>query len=152
MSAAKNNESYAPRGRGRIVFSVLAVLLAALGTWFWADRTNEPVPSGAGPAVKGTLHLETFVLNLADPDQRSYLRVGIDLGLGREIGKGNSKDAPVSEARDTILGVLGRCRVDELLTEAGKTKLKADLLRALQQRLPGLEVQEVYFTEFLIQR
>jgi len=159
VSAAKNNESYAPRGRGRIVFSVLAVLLAALGTWFWAVRVNEPTPSGAGPTVKGTLHLETFVLNLADPDQRSYLRVGIDLGLGREVAKGNgssnsnSKDAPpVAEVRDTILGVLGRCRVDELLTEAGKTKLKADLLHALQERLPGLQVQEVYFTEFLIQR
>lgn len=155
MSAAKNNESDAPRGRGRIVFPLLAVVLATLGTWFWGERTNEPVPSGAGPAVKGTLHLETFVLNLADPDQRAYLRVGIDLGLGREIGKGNgnSKDAPpVAEVRDTILGVLGRCRVEELLKEAGKTKLKADVLHALQERLPGLDVEEVYFTEFLIQR
>ena len=103
--------------------------------------------------MKGTLHLETFVLNLADPDQRSYLRVGIDLGLGREIGKANVRDAlPVAEVRDTILGVLSRCRVDEVLTEAGKTKLKADLLHALQERMPGLEVEEVYFTEFLIQR
>jgi flagellar basal body-associated protein FliL len=30
--------------------------------------------------------------------------------------------------------------------------LKASLVAALQQRLPQLEVQEVYFTEFLIQR
>jgi hypothetical protein len=30
--------------------------------------------------------------------------------------------------------------------------LKEDLLRALQARLPGLGVEEVYFTEFLIQR
>jgi flagellar basal body-associated protein FliL len=30
--------------------------------------------------------------------------------------------------------------------------LKADLLRALQERVPGLMVKEVYFTEFLIQR
>jgi flagellar basal body-associated protein FliL len=31
-------------------------------------------------------------------------------------------------------------------------KLKEDLLHALQERLPGLEVEDVYFTEFLIQR
>jgi flagellar basal body-associated protein FliL len=152
VSATKKNESPAPRGRGGIALSLCAVVLTALGVWFWASRTSEPVLSGAGPAVKGTLHLETFVLNLADPDQRSYLRVGIDLGLGREAGKGNGNDAPVAEVRDTILGVLGRYRVDELLTEAGKAKVKADTLHALQERLPGLEVEEVYFTEFLIQR
>jgi len=101
--------------------------------------------------VKGTLHLETFVLNLADPGQRSYLRVGIDLGLGRELGKGENA-AAVGPVRDTIVGVLAQSRVDELLTAKGKAKLKEDLLRALQERVPGLEVEEVYFTEFLIQR
>jgi hypothetical protein len=30
--------------------------------------------------------------------------------------------------------------------------LKAEVLHALQERLPGLTVVEVYFTEFLIQR
>ena len=100
--------------------------------------------------MAGTLHLETFVLNLADPQQRSYLRVGIDLGLSHEIGRG--ENAPVAEVRDTILGVLAQCRVEDLQIAAGKTKLKEDLLRALQARLPGLGVEEVYFTEFLIQR
>ncbi len=78
------------------------------------------------------------------------MRVGVDLGLGHELGKG--KNAPVAEVRDTIIGVLAQCRVEELLTEKGKTKLKADLLQALQAREPELAVVEVYFTEFLIQR
>lgn len=101
--------------------------------------------------MKGTLHLETFVLNLADPGQRSYLRVGIDLGLGRELGRGENA-SPVGAVRDTVVGVLAQSRVDELLTATGKAKLKADLLQALQERVPGLQVEEVYFTEFLIQR
>ncbi len=67
-----------------------------------------------------------------------------------EIGRGET--APVGQVRDTILGVLAESRVDELLTTQGKTKLKAGLLRALQEREPGLGVEEVYFTEFLIQR
>ena len=58
----------------------------------------------------------------------------------------------MAEARDTILGVLGQWRVEDLQDEKGKAKLKADLLRALQERMPGLGVEEVYFTEFLIQR
>ncbi len=78
------------------------------------------------------------------------MRVGIDLGLGRELGR--SENVPVALVRDTILGVLGQARVADLLEEKGKAKLKADLLRALQERVPGLAVEEVYFTEFLIQR
>lgn len=101
--------------------------------------------------VKSTLHLETFVLNLAGSDQRSYLRVGIDLGLGRELGKGETAP-PVAQVRDTILSVLAQARVENLLDEKGKTKLKADLLHALQETVPRLQVEEVYFTEFLIQR
>ncbi len=61
--------------------------------------------ASGGGAAKGSLHLETFVLNLADPGQRSYLRVGIDLGLAEAVRRG--EESPVAEARDTILGVLG---------------------------------------------
>ncbi len=130
----------------------LLVVAVIAGAWVWGRRGSEPeaVPS-SDSAVKSTLHLETFVLNLADPGQRSYLRAGIDLGLGRALGKG--EDAPpVAAIRDTILGVLEQRKVDDLLTEAGKTKLKADLLQALQQRVPEQKIEEVYFTEFLIQR
>jgi flagellar basal body-associated protein FliL len=134
-----------------IGFWVLAVVLVAAGAWVWSTRSSRPeIPDSASGQRKGTLHLETFVLNLADPGQRSYLRVGIDLGLAREMGRRETE--PVGEVRDTILGVLAESRVDDLLTAEGKNKLKAGLLRALQQRVPGLGVEEVYFTEFLIQR
>jgi flagellar protein FliL len=133
-----------------IAFFVLAAVILALGAGFWIRRRPE-VSAGGGAQVKGALHLETFVLNLADPGQRSYLRVGIDLGLGRELRKGENA-APVGLVRDTIVGVLAQSRVDDLLTAKGKAKLKADLLQALQERAPGLDVEEVYFTEFLIQR
>jgi len=153
MPTAKNAESKGqPASRMGIAVSVVAVVVLALGAGFWSTRKAGPEISGSGGLqVKGTLHLETFVLNLADPGQRSYLRVGIDLGLGRELGKGENA-AAVGPVRDTIVGVLAQSRVDELLTAKGKAKLKEDLLRALQERVPGLEVEEVYFTEFLIQR
>jgi len=131
---------------------VPAVILAATGAWYWMSRGNESSAAASeGTRVKSTLHLETFVLNLADPDERSYLRVGVDLGLNREPKRGEEL-APVAEVRDTILGVLAEAKVDALMTVEGKTKLKQDLLHALQQRVPQLGVEEVYFTEFLIQR
>jgi flagellar basal body-associated protein FliL len=151
-SARKAQGTAPPSSRIGVAFLALVIVLLALGAWFWSThRTGPGVSVGAGRSVKSSLHLETFVLNLADREQRSYLRVGIDLGLGREMGRGEN-GPPVGQVRDTILAVLAQSRVDDLLTAAGKAKLKEDLLHALQERMPGLEVEEVYFTEFLIQR
>jgi flagellar basal body-associated protein FliL len=141
-----------PARRGGTLAVVLPILIVgAIGIWFWANRSGDTSSEDGGTRIKSTLHLETFVLNLADTDQRSYLRVGIDLGLTQEIKRGETV-APVAQIRDTILGVLSEAKVDELMTAAGKAKLKQDLLHALQERLPQQGVEEVYFTEFLIQR
>ena len=127
------------------------LVLGSVGVWFWMGHRAETAVGGESEArVKFTLHLESFVLNLGDPDQRSYLRVGVDLGLGREAAKADT--LPVAPVRDTILGVLAQAKVDELLDAKGKDNLKNDLLRALNRRVPELEVREIYFTEFLIQR
>ena len=108
------------------------------------------LPRTKRPGCARLSHLETFVLNLADADQRSYLQVGIDLGLNQEAKHGET--APVAQVRDTILGVLAEAKVNDLMTVTGKAKLKENLLHALQERMPQLGVAEVYFTEFLIQR
>lgn len=146
----KKPAKLASRSR-RAAFILPALALAVLGGWFWSRRGNEPAVSPQdGSHLVSTLHLETFVLNLADPTQKSYLRVGIDLGLNRELKHG--EDPPAARVRDTIIGVLALAKVDELLTAKGKESLKEDLLHALKQRVPELGVEEVYFTEFLIQR
>ena len=125
--------------------------LALVGIWFWSRVDRSGVAANAQLGVKSTLHLESFVLNLADADQRSYLRVGIDLGLNKELKRGE-EGPPVAKIRDTILTVLAVAKLEDLLTVDGKTKLKENVLHALQERAPEVGVEEVYFTEFLIQR
>lgn len=144
------NNAPARRGR-RLAFLLPVLMLAGLGIWFWMSRSSDSALASDAGTVRSTLHLETFVLNLADADQRSYLRIGIDLGLN-QAAKQSEVSAPVAEIRDTILTVLSQARVEDLLTAPGKAKLKQDLLHALQERMPQLGVEEVYFTEFLIQR
>ena len=149
---AKQMSDSKRHSRTGILFLLLVVAGVAIAAiWFWSGGRSEASSPEPVDQIKYTLHLETFVLNLADPGQRSYLRVGIDLGLGR--GKAKSDEVlPISQVRDAILGVLSQARVDDLLGESGKSKLKANVLSALQERVPQLMVREVYFTEFLIQR
>jgi flagellar basal body-associated protein FliL len=133
----------------RNVLLAVAVVAVSLTGLVWSTRRTENETQTSGQVVS-TVHLETFVLNLADPGQRAYARVGIDLGLGRTLRKG--ENPPVAELRDTIIEVLGQGKADDLLTAKGKAQLKQDLLRALQQRAPTLDIADIYFTEFLIQR
>ena len=124
-------------------------------------RKPPPAPSSVGndslgAADKGVLHLEPFVVNLADPKENRFLRVGIDLGLEKPLpgkeGKSGEGDVPAARIRDCILYVLSTWRSDALLATDGKQKLKDEILRALQDRVPELGVKEVYFTDFLVQR
>lgn len=149
--ASPKTEVKASGGRGSLIFLALVIAAVVAAAWFWNARRSGTVSAQAGSAVKSTLHLETFVVNLSDPGQRSYLRAGIDLGLGRELGR-NEEAPPVAKIRDAILGVLAEVKADDLLTEKGKSDLKAELLHALQQAVPEQKVEEVYFTELLVQR
>ena len=133
-----------------ILVGSLAVIGAAV--WLWSKHGKDSVAGASGISpVQSTLHLETFVLNIGGGDQRAYLRVGIDLQLDQDAKRAEEL-VPVAQVRDAVLGVLGEANADELLTANGKSKLKQDLLRSLQQRIPALGVKQVYFTEFLIQR
>jgi len=141
--------------KGNFAWIGWAVLLTVgiPGAWLLRGRMQPSPEAVNANAIRSVLHLDTFVLNLADPDERAYLRVGIDLGLTSELPATQSPNAPpVALVRDTILGVLATAKPPDLLTPQGKTKLKDDLLRALRERAPALGVQEVYFTEFLVQR
>lgn len=53
--------------------------------------------------------------------------------------------------RDAILSVLATAQPEALLNIEGKRQLKDELLKTLQERAPRLAVENVYFTEFLVQ-
>ncbi len=106
------------------------------------------------------LPLESFTVNLADPEEGHYLRATLALGVegqlpsgGKTEGKGPETGAvSMATIRDSILSVLTTCKSEELLTPEGKAKLKADLISALNRDVPALQARAVYFTEFLVQR
>jgi flagellar FliL protein len=154
------NDSDSGFGKTATAFAagLLAFALLAGGAWFLTSKrragTGSP-PAAATPSVKEVMHLESFVVNLADPSGDCFLRVGVDLGLERSINPHGEKEAaalPTAQVRDVILRVLSTYNSDDLLAPEGKIKLKGELVKSLQGTIPELGVREVYLTDFLVQR
>ena len=141
-----------------IVLVVLVVVLGGAAFWMWKHQSVKVVESEPEkPKVESVFHLEPFVLNLSDTETKSYLRVGVEIGISKVPKKEKSEGAgegwpPVALVRDTILEVLSAGKSADLLTSEGKTKLKEDILAALRKRAPEMGAEEIYFTEFLVQR
>jgi flagellar basal body-associated protein FliL len=149
------------QGRKGWVAVVLALALGSAGILVWLGAQRSTGASG-GAAAEFSLPLETFVVNvtaanvsgssnLSGSSQRGYLRIGITLGLAHPLPRNQAEAASTARVRDTILAVLAGAQPDELLTLEGKRQLKNELLKALQERVPQLAVENVYFTEFLVQ-
>jgi flagellar FliL protein len=139
---------------GVVIFLLGLALLTATGSTGCRrspTAQNSEGKDSADVKDKGVLHLEPFVVNLADTENNSFLRVGIDLGLDKPLS-GKEGEASSPRIRDCIICVLSTWRSEALLAPDGKQKLKEEILHAVKDRVPELGAQEVYLTEFLVQR
>ena len=146
-----------------LIAIVMVVLVgAAAGVFFFkkrkpAAKAEEKPAAAASEVPKAIMHLETFTVNMNDPEQKAFLRLGVDLGLGKDPKNEKEKEKeagppPTALIRDTIVFVLINTKPDDVTTAEGKKALKEQILHALQERLPELQVQNVYFNEFIMQR
>ena len=159
---------------------MIAVILAggistagAGGAVYWLVKSGR-IPLGNGSRVEAVakpepvktklMPLDPLLVNLADADGHSYLRVSLTLKVEdpppdknakakeEKPEKGASKNEFDAEERDAALGILGRETSVELLAPDGKERLKKDLATVLKERVPEVKVVDVLITEFLVQR
>ena len=104
-------------------------------------------------AKGAVLDLEPFVVNLADTDSPRYLRVKITLMIDDKFALTHLSEnkALLSKTRDMILQTLSRKRSDQIIGEAGKRDLRAEILAKLDPIYHEPKVVDVMFTEFVIQ-
>ena len=95
------------------------------------------------------LPLEEFLVNLAGNNDH-YLKATFNLGLrkGETEEKFKEEIAPI---RDAILSILTTKQPEDLATEAGKEKLKKEMVEKINKELGGDKVVKVYFMSFATQ-
>jgi flagellar basal body-associated protein FliL len=148
-----------------VIISVLLLIAANVGFWFYRIKVQErtvPVMAAAqAPAQQQSesVALEPFVVNLAAGE--GYLKVAMTLVVRSPEPASQtaqkSKRAPheilgSAVVRDSILSTLSAQDAATLLTVEGKEALKKALKSALEAKAPGVDVTDVYFTEFLVER
>ena len=141
------------------IIGLLALGAAGGFAWYMVQRGHSGQATAAGKQEGGARYivpLEGFTVNLADPEETHFFRVTLALGLGSlpagATAENLNSEVPVPRVRDSIVSVLTLCKADILLTPEGKSQLKKNLLDGLHRDVPDLDVRDIYFTEFLVQR
>jgi flagellar FliL protein len=154
-----------PKRGSKLPLLIAGVLLAAGGGFvayqrLWTDPARHAEPP---PEEPGTVELEPFVLNLADPMGDRFVRVGMSVFLDRKsVAERSSGGLGLVKLRDRIIATLSSARASELASLEGKEALRRELIQAIQSLMndpPFLaegeehpaRVQELLFTAFLLQ-
>ena len=114
-----------------------------------ADKQEDAEkPEQQGPTE--IYSLPPFVVNLADPLGRRYLKVAIDVEVvSKKVADEMDKNLP--RVKDTLLLLLSSKTFSDLDSMEEKITLKNEIVQRLNQILGKGKVVNVYFTEFVAQ-
>lgn len=163
-----------PKSKRLVMIGVILVLLAVAlaGGWLYLQKRNadimlgieeeheeeeeEMVVEAAAPIY---LPLDTMVVNLS-PDGDRVAQIGITLEVSDDPSMEKVKSY-LPALRSDILLLLSQRTAEELLTNEGKEKLKADILASAAAQLKAARkkgekrgpqpVRKVHFSSFIVQ-
>jgi flagellar protein FliL len=136
-----------------VLIALVAAAAAAGGMYFFlANRGKPSAPPPPPPPV--FFSLEPMTVNLLSDDGQHYLRVGLTLKIADEKMQARLTQH-MPELRSRILLDLSNKHPEELSTLEGKQALAKELQALIEQPTdalaPPAEVQQVLFTEFVVQ-
>jgi flagellar protein FliL len=156
-------------GKGKIlIIAVLAVIVLGGGGgaayWMWAgnraaasaEATAEHDGEATKPVTKenlGLVELPGFLVNLADPGGQAYLRVTLNLLVADEEQARLFAEKPAMKSllRSSILEVLALQTGGVLVTPEGKGALKRAIIERVKALGLKVEVEDVLFSDFVVQ-
>ncbi len=160
-----SGEKEKKRGFLFVAIVVLVLLAATGGAAYWfgvipglGPSAQESLEEGGEPAdphakklsLGPTMALDPFIVNLADPDGKRYLKANIEVEFyGERVPEGMHEVMP--QLRDSLLTLLTSKSFEDIRTPEGKQALREEIIARLNQSLKTDSVKGVYFTEFIIQ-
>lgn len=103
---------------------------------------------GKDKAPSNLVPLPAFVVNLADPNARRYLKVVLEVEM---TSNPELLEANMAKVRDTLLLLLSSKNSQDVASLEGKILLRKEIVDRINQALGQAKVARVYFTDFVIQ-
>jgi flagellar FliL protein len=94
--------------------------------------------------------MPTFVVNLADPLGRRYLKLGLDVEVRDEQAQTELEMAQ-PKVKDKLLLLLSSKTYQDLASLQSKLELKEEIVQRINQVIGKNKVMNVYITEMVIQ-
>lgn len=157
---------------GKLKWIILILLLLVLagagggGAYWWfvmrpaaqtAEGAQEAAESkgdakgGEAPARNAKVaKLPTFLVNLADPTGRRYLKLTMEVEVGSDATV-KELEGQSAKVRDAVILLLSSKSYADLAPIESKLQLKNEVADRLNQILGGPKVLRVYITEMVIQ-
>lgn len=114
-----------------------------------APPADAQAPQGE-PTDTVLVSLPPFVVNLADPLGRRYLKLTVDVEM-RDQDAADTLNKNVPKVRDAIILLLSSKTFADLSSIQNKLALKDEIVKRLNQVTGGSSVLRVYFTEMVVQ-
>ena len=114
------------------------------------EVASQEAKKEAAPVIGEMLVMEPFVVNLADPKGKRYLKVKIELELeNKEAVDKATKVSP--KLRDMVIMMLTSLGFEEIMTPEGKIRVRDELLERFNEIMKPDHIKNIYFTEFVVQ-
>lgn len=110
------------------------------------SQDAQKVHDSLGPLLK----MEDFVVNIMHKDATRFLKIGITLeAKDKESGEHIKRRMP--QITDAVLLLVGNKNFDQIKDLQGKLQLKADLISHLNSLLGSDRLNDIFFTDFVVQ-
>ena len=95
-------------------------------------------------------NMETFLVNLNEPQGKRYLKAKVTIELDTENVQ-VELERRLPQIRDGVLTMLSSKAYSDISDLTGKYQLRAELISIINSYLKTGKIANVYFTEFIVQ-
>ena len=113
-----------------------------------SEKSGEASAQHQGPSA--LVSLDPFIINLRDPSGKRYLKIRIDLELSSKEVEVQIKDR-MPQIKDGLLILFSSKSYEDIESVEGKLRLRQEIVSRINSLLSSGRVQNIYFTEFVVQ-
>ncbi len=139
----------------KLLMIVLPVVLVAggAGAFLMLGKSEHEAPVEAKAEPPGLVTMETFLVNIHESGRDRFAKVNLQLAIAPASLAVSVSANPLMQAkmRDRILSLLTTKSSEELVSPIGKESFRREVKIALEPLLDDGQIDEVLFSDFVVQ-